>query len=430
VSSSTEIVAVSGHRRWDSRARPTVEVVVRTSTAEGRALAPAGASTGSGEALDLRDGGPAFAGLDVQRAVRNVTERIAPALLGLDAADQAAVDGVLDGLDESPTFAGLGGNAAVATSLAVAHAAAAATGEPLWRRLAPEATALPVPEIQIFGGGAHAHRRVDVQDFLVVPAGAASFAEALDWTSEIHRAAGRWLDQRGRLAGVAEEGGWWPAFDRNEEALEALVAAITDAGLGPGSDVGISLDIAATQLWHDGAYRLGRDAVAYDRTQWCDVLCGWVDSYPIVSIEDAFAEHDDGGMAMLHRRVGDRVQLVGDDLLVTSAARVRDAARKQTANAVLIKPNQAGTLTRTAEAVAAAAEVGFGTIVSARSGETEDVSVAHLAVGWQADGVKVGSITRGERTAKWNELLRIEESLGDRAAYAGWAALAAKAGAR
>lgn len=421
--SNTEIVSITGHRRWDSRARPTVEVVVRTADAEGRSLAPAGASTGSGEAVDLRDGGDAFGGLDVRDAVAHVGERIAPALIGLDVTDQTGVDEALERLDGSPSFASLGGNAAVATSMAVAHAAAAATGRPLWRMLSPDATRMPVPEIQIYGGGAHAHRRVDVQDFLVAPVGATSFAEALDWTAEIHRAAGAWLDRRGRLAGVAEEGGWWPAFDRNEEVLDALVDSIVDAGLRPGVDVGISLDIAATQLFHDGRYRLGRDDIAYDTAEWCEVVCRWLDRYPVVSIEDVFAEHDHDGMAMLTARVGARVQVVGDDLLVTSADRVRDAAGRGTANAVLIKPNQAGTLSRARAALDAASDVGFTRIVSARSGETEDVTVAHLAVGWQADGVKVGSITRGERTAKWNELLRIEESLGDRATYAGRSAL-------
>ncbi len=427
--SHTEIIAVSGHRRWDSRGRPTLEVVVRTAGGQARALAPAGASTGSGEAVDLRDGGETFGGLDVRRAIGNVNDVIAPRLLGLDAADQAAIDGVIEGLDDSPVFASLGGNAAVATSMAVARAAAASRGEPLWRWLRPDATALPVPEIQIFGGGAHAQRRVDVQDFLVVPAGASSIDEALDWASEIHRAAGRWLDQRGRLAGVAEEGGWWPAFDRNDEALDALVEAIEDAGLVPGRDVGISLDLAATQLWSDGAYRLGRDRAAFDRDGWCKLLLGWLDAYPIVSIEDPFAEDDAAGMEMITAAAGHRVQIVGDDFLVTAADRVRAAADARAVHAALIKPNQAGTLSRARAALDAAAEAGFTTIVSARSGETEDTSVADLAVGWAADGVKVGSITRGERTAKWNELLRIEEELGSAARYRGWAALGRRKGA-
>ena len=363
----------AGHRRWDSRPSDR-RVVVRTA-APSASPGPAGASTGSGGPSTC-DGGHAFGGLDVTAAVANVNTTIAAALRGVDAADQQAVDDH-ESLDDS--FANLGGNAAVATSLAVADAAATAAGEPLWHHLDPLATTLPTPEIQIFGGGAHAHRRVDLQDFLVVPGGAGSFAEALDWVSEVHRAAGRWLDQRGRLAGVAEEGGWWPAFDRNEEALDALVAAIDDTGLRAGVDVGISLDIAATQLWHDGGYQLGRDDATFDAAGWAEVLVGWIGSYPIVSIEDAFAEHDDAGMAAFTARVGERIQVVGDDYLVTSAERVVRAATAGAVNAVLIKPNQAGTVSRAAASTPP--RHGLTSIVSARSGETEDVAVAHLAVG-------------------------------------------------
>ncbi len=420
---TAEIVDVTAHRRWDSRARPTVEVVVVTSGGVGRALAPAGASTGSGEAVDLRDGGTAFAGLDVRRAVDNVTHLIAPALRGLDAADQCGVDAAIEALDESPVFANLGGNAAVATSMAAASAAAAADGLALWRALDPDAVRLPVPEIQIFGGGAHAGRRIDIQDVLVVPGGATSFAEALDWVAEIHRAGGQWMAARGRLAGVAEEGGWWPAFDDNEEALAAVVAAITGAGLRPGIDVAISLDIAATQLWADGAYHLGRESASFDAAAWGDVLAGWIERYPIASIEDPFAEDDIDGMTAFTARHGEALQVVGDDFLVTSATRVAAAASSGSVNAVLIKPNQAGTLTRARAALDAAHAAGMTAIVSARSGETEDTHVADLSVGWGADGVKVGSITRGERTAKWNRLLQIEEDLAARATYAGWSAL-------
>lgn len=420
---STEITSVSGHRRWDSRARPTVEVVVRTPAGTGRALAPAGASTGSGEAVDLRDGGEAFGGQDVMRAVAGVNGGIAAALIGMDVDDQAAVDARLEEVDGEAGFARLGGNAAVATSMAVAQAAAAAYAVPLWRHLDPAAVRLPLPEIQIFGGGAHAHGRLDIQDLLVVPLAAGSFREAFDWTVEVHRAAGRWLDERGRLAGVAEEGGWWPAFESNAEALEALVAAIEGAGLVPGEQVGISLDVAATQFGSDGSYRLSREGRTYDRDGWGEVLLGWLERFPIVSIEDPFAEDDPAGMALLTAAVGDRVQVVGDDFLVTDADRVRAAASDRTANTVLVKPNQAGTLTRAKAALDAAAEAGFGAIVSARSGETEDVTISHLAVGWGSGGFKVGSATRGERTAKWNELLRIEENLGPSARYAGRAGL-------
>jgi enolase len=412
----TPITAVRGHRRWDSRGRPTVEVTVRAGGAVGRALAPAGASTGSGEAVDLRDRGEAYGGYDVTRAVANVNGDIAAALAGLEVTDQAAVDARLEEADGTAGFARLGGNAAVATSMAVAHAAAASRNLPLWRYLNPAATRLPLPEIQIFGGGAHAGGRVDLQDFLVVPLAAGSFREALDWAAEIYRSAGTLLDEP---AGVADEGGWWPAFDGNADALDALVAAIEAAGLTPGDQVGVAVDVAAGQFGGGGTYRLRRDGRTHDTAGWCEVLLGWLERYPIVSIEDPFAEDDPEGMAMLTAAVGDRVQVVGDDFLVTDAARVRAAAAARTATTVLIKPNQAGTLTRARAALDAAAEVGFGAIVSARSGETEDVTIAHLAVGWGGDGLKVGSMTRGERTAKWNELLRIEEDLGSAARYAG-----------
>ncbi|MBD2898133.1 enolase C-terminal domain-like protein [Spirillospora sp. NPDC000708] len=420
---STEIVSVTGHRRWDSRARPTVEVVVRTASGTGRALAPAGASTGSGEAVDLRDGGAAFGGHDVTRAVAAVNGDIAEALAGMDATAQAAVDHRLEELDGTPGFSRIGGNAAVATSMAVAHAAAASRGVPLWRHLDPAATRLPLPEIQVFGGGAHAHGRLDLQDLLVVPLAAGSFAQALDWAAEIHRSAGRWLDERGRLAGTADEGGWWPAFDSNAEALEALVAAIEGAGLTPGADVGIAIDVAATQFGSGGTYRLAREGREYDRDGWGEVLLGWLDRFPIVSVEDPFAEDDPDGMALITKAAGDRIQIVGDDFLVTDADRVRAAAARRTANTVLVKPNQAGTLTRARAALDAAAESGLGAIVSARSGETEDVTIVHLAVGWGSGGFKVGSSARGERTAKWNEMLRVEEELGGAARYAGRAGL-------
>ncbi|MFD4291612.1 phosphopyruvate hydratase [Rhodococcus sp. NPDC058505] len=416
---SHDIISVAGARRWDSRGRPTVEVEVRTATAVGRAIAPAGASTGSGEAVDLRDGGDRLGGLDVTTAVRNVNTLIAAEIEGRPVDDQAGIDEALDTVDGTGAFAKLGGNAAVATSMAVAHAAAAAAGVPLWRHLDPDATRLPLPEIQIFGGGAHANGRIDLQDLMIVPHAAGSFAEAVDWAVEIHRAGRQWLADRGRLAGVADEGGWWPAFDSNAEALDALVAAIEGAGLVPGDQVGISLDVAATQLATPEGYRLAREDRVLDRDAWCAELLAWIAKYPILSIEDPFAEDDAEGMAAIVAAVGDRVQVVGDDFLVTDADRVRDAAAGGRVNSVLIKPNQAGTLTRAKRALDAAREAGLGAIVSARSGETEDVTIAHLAVGWGSGGFKVGSVTRSERTAKWNEMIRIEESLGATGSFVG-----------
>jgi enolase len=390
--------------------------------ATGRAIAPAGASTGSGEAVDLRDGGNAFGGYDVTRAVAAVNEAIAPALRGLDAADQAALDARLIALDGTANKSRLGANATLAVSMAAAHAAAAAAGVPLWRHLGGAGAALlPLPQIQIFGGGAHAGRRVDVQDFLVMCPAARSFAEALDWTAEVYRAAGALMQERGALAGVADEGGWWPAFSANEQALEALVRAIERAGFAPGRQVAIALDIAASQFGRNGRYRLGLEGRELDTEGMIAMLTGWVRSYPIASIEDPLAEDDAAGFAAFTAAVGDAVQVVGDDFLVTDAARVRAAAGA--ANAVLIKPNQRGTLTETRAAWDAARDVGYAGIVSARSGESEDVTIVHLAVGWGVGQLKVGSFARSERMAKWNEALRIEEALGPRARFAGAAAL-------
>jgi enolase len=396
--------------------------------ARGRAIAPAGASRGAHEAIDLRDGGTRFDGLDVTAAMTNVAGPIARALVGVDAADQAKADAALSAEDGTPNKARLGGNATVAVSLAVAHAAAAAHAIPLWRYLADDApVSLPLPEIQIFGGGAHAGRRIDIQDLMVMPLAAASFADALAIVADVYRAAGVMMRDAGKLAGVADEGGYWPAFDTNEEALATLVRAIERAGYAPGDGVAISLDIAASELHRDYRYTLARDARTIDRDGWIDMLLGWLDRYPIVSIEDPLAEDDTEGWVAFTHAAGSRVQIIGDDYLTTDAARVEAAAAAHACNAVLIKPNQAGTVTETLAALRAGQRAGFGTIVSARSGETEDTSIVHLAVGWNAGQLKVGSIARGERTAKWNEVLRIEETLGVDARYAGRTALARSA---
>ena len=414
-----------GRRVWDSRGRPTVEAELELAGgAVGRAIAPAGASTGSGEAVDLRDGGAAFGGHDVTRAVASVNEAIAPALRGMDAADQAALDARLVALDGTADKSRLGANATLAVSMAAAHAAAAAAGLPLYRHLGGEAaTLLPLPQIQIFGGGAHAGRRVDVQDFLVTCPAASSFAEALDWTAEVYRAAGALMEEAGALQGVADEGGWWPVFSANEQALDALVRAIERAGFVPGRQVAIALDIAASEFGRGGRYRLGLEGRELDTAGMVEMLTGWVRAYPIVSVEDPLAEDDPEGFVAFTRAVGDRVQVVGDDFLVTDAARVRAAAAAGAGNTVLIKPNQRGTLTETRAAWDAAREVGYAGIVSARSGETEDVTIVHLAVGWGVGQLKVGSFARSERMAKWNEALRVEEALGARARFAGGAAL-------
>jgi enolase len=421
----TSIAFIHARRVWDSRGRPTVETdVLLEGGAVGRAIAPAGASTGSGEALDLRDGGTAFGGYDVTRAITNVNTVIAHAVAGMDATDQEALDERLIELDGTRNKTRLGANALLSVSMATAHAAAAAAGQPLYRYLGgADAALIPLPQIQIFGGGAHAGRRVDIQDFMVMCPGAESFAQALDWTAEIYRAAGQLMQQAGSLAGVADEGGWWPVFSSNDEALDTLVAAIEKAGLRPGEQVGIALDIAASEFGKNGRYRLALDNKELSTGEMIELLTGWIDRYPILSIEDPLAEDDLSGFIAFSRAVGNKVQIVGDDFLVSDADRLRDAAEKKAANAVLLKPNQRGTLTETFDARRVATDCGYATIVSARSGETEDVTIAHLAVGWGAGQLKVGSFTRSERMAKWNEMLRIEEALGGRARFAGGSVL-------
>jgi enolase len=412
--SATVIVSVHGRRVWDSRGRPTVEAEVRLAGgAVGRAIAPAGASTGSGEALDRRDGGKAQGGYDVRQAVAAVNEEIARGIIWLDANDQGLVDERLRALDGTADKSRLGANATIAVSMAAAQAAAAAAGQPLWRHLRQgQRAVLPLPEIQIFGGGVHAGRRVDIQDFMVVCPAAASFAQALDWTGEVYLAAGRLMAEAGRLKGVADEGGYWPDFATNEEALEFLVRAIERAGLVPGDQVAIALDVAASELGRGGRYRLGLEGRELDREGMIRLLLGWLERYPIVSIEDPLAEDDLDGFVAFTGAAGDRVQVVADDLTVTDAARVRAAAAQGAANTLLVKPNQRGTLSETRTAFEAAQAAGWRSIVSARSGETEDVTIVHLAVGWGAPQLKVGSFARSERMAKWNEALRIEEALG------------------
>jgi enolase len=414
----TSIAFVHARRVWDSRGRPTVEAdVMLENGAVGRAIAPAGASTGSGEALDLRDGGEAFGGYGVQQAVANVNGAIAYAVAGMDATNQAALDG-------TPNKSRLGANAVLSVSMAAAHAAAHAENLPLFRYLADTDVALiPLPQVQIFGGGAHAGRRVDIQDFMIMCPGAENFAQAMEWTAEVYRTAGRLMAEAGSLAGVADEGGWWPAFSTNEQALDTLVRAIERAGFRPGEQIGIALDIAASEFGHDGRYKLALEDRELDSAGMIALLSGWIARYPILSIEDPLAEDDTEGFAEFTRLHGKSLQIVGDDFLVSDAARVSAAAAKGAANTVLLKPNQCGTLTETFDAWAAAKQAGFAAIVSARSGETEDTTIVHLAVGWEVGQLKVGSFARGERMAKWNEMLRVEEVLGARARFAGGAVL-------
>jgi enolase len=422
---NTAIAFVHARRVWDSRGRPTVEAdVLLEGGAVGRAIAPAGASTGSGEALDLRDGGESFGGYDVRKAVANVNDIIARAVIGIDATDQEALDERLIELDGTRNKSRLGANATLSVSMAAAHAAASASSQPLYHYLGgSDAVQIPLPQIQIFGGGAHASRRVDIQDFMVICPAAETFAQALDWTAEVYRAAGKLMAEVGSLVGVADEGGWWPSFSTNEQALDTLVAAIERAGFRPGEQVGIALDIAASEFGRNGLYKLALDGKELSTGDMIELLTGWIGRYPILSIEDPLAEDDIDGFVAFTRAVGVKTQIVGDDFLVSDADRLRDAAAKRAANTVLLKPNQRGTLTETFDAGRVAAECGYAMVVSARSGETEDVTIAHLAVGWDAGQLKVGSFSRGERMAKWNEMLRIEEALGGKARFAGGSVL-------
>lgn len=426
----TEIASVFARQIWDSRGRPTVEAeVTLAGGAFGRAAAPAGASRGEYEAIDLRDGGDAFGGKGVTRAVAAVNGPIAASLVGADARDQVLVDTRLIEGDGTPNKSVFGGNATVAVSMAAAHAIANAEGLPLWQLLAgDEEVRIPLPEIQIFGGGAHAGRRTDVQDFMIMTPQAGSFRRALEITSDVYHAAGVVMDEAGLLAGTADEGGWWPNFDSNEAALTMLVSAIERAGYRPGEDVFISLDIAANELRSGEGYQLNLDGEKLSSEEIVDRIVRWSEDYPILSIEDPVGQDDTAGMANITGRIGEKVQIIGDDFLVTNAERVSQAVKAGAGNAVLVKVNQAGTLTEAKAALDTARDRGWATIVSARSGETEDVTIAHLSTGWNAGQIKVGSFARSERMAKWNELLRIEEALGSKASFAGASGLPGRVG--
>ncbi len=415
------IQSIFARRVWDSRGRPTVEAeVILNDGSRGRAIAPAGASTGTREALELRDGGDRFGGLDVMQAVGHVNGQISNALVGTKADNQSVLDQALIDLDGTINKSNLGANATLSVSMAAAHAMAAASDMPLYRYIGQgKIGRLPMPQIQIFGGGAHAGRRVDVQDFMVVCPGASSFAQALEWTAEVYRHAGLLMAQRGSLFGVADEGGWWPDFTSNEQALEMLVLAIERAGFIPGDQVAMALDIAASEFGRQGQYRLGLESRVLDSDGMIEMLLGWVEKYPIVSIEDPLAEDDPVGFARFTQAIGHRLQIVGDDFLVSNSNLIREAATIGAANTVLLKPNQQGTLSETLKAWDVAKEMGYAAIVSARSGETEDTTIVDLAIGWNVGQLKVGSFARSERMIKWNHALRIEEQLGTQASFAG-----------
>jgi len=412
----------------DSRGNPTVEVdVVLDDGTLGRAAVPSGASTGSREALELRDGDASrFRGKGVLRAVGNVTSVLAPAVKGLDPAGQEAVDARLRETDGTKDSSRLGANALLGVSLAAARAAAAVRRLPLYRHLGGDsARDLPVPLFNILNGGAHADNNVDIQEFMVVPMGATSFKEALRMGAEIFHALRDLLRSRHLRTGSGDEGGWAPDLKSNAEAVDAVVAAIEAAGYRPGEQVGIALDVAATELHEAGTYVLEAETPSR-RTpeQMVSYYADLVRRRPIVSIEDGMAENDWEGWALLTRSLGDAVQIVGDDLFVTNVAILREGIEKKVANSILIKPNQIGTLTETLRAIATARSAGYTTVLSHRSGETEDTFIADLAVALNMGQIKTGAPSRGERTAKYNQLLRIEEDLGSRARYPGRSALA------
>jgi enolase 1/2/3 len=417
----SEIVAVRGREILDSRGNPTVEVEIGLdSGATGRAAVPSGASTGVHEALELRDGGKRYGGKGVRLAVDNVDQMIGPAILGRDALDQRGLDTLMCDLDGTDDKSKLGANAMLGVSLAIAHAMAQELGLPLFRYLGgPDAHALPVPMMNVLNGGAHADNSVDLQEFMLAPIGAASFGEALEWGADVYHQLKKALDAKGLSTGVGDEGGFAPDLGRNEEAVELLIDAIEAAGYEPGTDIAIALDPAASEIVDGDSYVLASEERRLSRDQMVGFWEEWAGKYPIVSIEDGMAEDDWEGWKLLTERIGDRVQLVGDDLFVTNPEVLRRGIREGVANAILVKPNQIGSLTETLETVRIAQRAAYGTMISHRSGETEDATIADIAVATNAGQIKAGAPARGERTAKYNQLLRIETLLGDAARYPG-----------
>ena len=417
----SEIQQTRARQVIDSRGNPTVEVdVALRSGAAGRAAVPSGASTGEFEAVELRDGGERWGGKGVGRAVANVNGEIAAAVTGLDAHDQAAIDRAMIDLDGTPNKARLGANAILGVSLAAARAAAAEDGMPLWRYLGGEAArVLPVPMMNVLNGGAHADNRVDFQEFMAVPVGATTFSDALRMGIEVFHALKGHLRTRGLSTAVGDEGGFAPDLDSNEAVLEALVAGIEAAGLRPGEDVAIALDPAASELFveEEAGYQLEHEGRALRSEELVELWTDLAERYPIVSIEDGLDEEDWDGWHALTERLGERVQLVGDDLFVTNVERLRRGIEQVVANSILVKVNQVGTLTEALEAIAVAREAGYTAVMSHRSGETEDTTIADLAVATGCRQIKTGAPSRSDRVAKYNQLLRIEEALGADAEY-------------
>jgi enolase len=417
--SNTTIERIHARQVLDSRGNPTVEAEVFTTGGFGRALVPSGASTGTLEAVELRDDGDSWMGKGVSTAVSNVNETLAPALVGRDVTRQEEIDLLMLDLDGTPNKASLGANSILAVSLAVARAAAASVGLPLFRYLGgPSARLLPVPCLNVLNGGAHAANSVDIQEFMLVPAGLPSFSEALRAGVEVYHALKRVIAGRGLTTNVGDEGGFAPNLATNDAALDLLVEAIDAAGYEPGSEIALALDVAATELYREGRYGLeGRELSSGEMV---DYLAGLVEKYPLVSVEDGMSEDDWDGWKALNERLGGRVQSVGDDLFVTNEEILRRGIEEKAANAILIKVNQIGSVSETLHTMELAERSSFGRMVSHRSGETEDTFISHLAVATNAGQIKTGAPARGERTAKYNQLLRIEEMMGSEARFAGW----------
>ena len=422
----SEIIEILAREILDSRGNPTVEAdVVLDSGATGRAAVPSGASTGEHESLELRDGDPKrYGGKGVLRAVQHIEETILPAVRGLDATDQVEIDHTLLALDGTPNKERLGANSMLAVSMAVARAAATDVGLPLYRYLGgPMARTLPVPMMNVLNGGAHATNTVDFQEFMIVPLGAETFAEALRMGAEVFHSLKKVLVKRGFATGVGDEGGFAPDLKSDEDALAVLIEAIEGAKYAPGKQVALALDPAASELYDKNGHYVFKKSGAgtLDAHAMIDLYARWLDRFPIVSIEDGLAEDDWDGWAALTAALGDRVQLVGDDIFVTNTSRLARGIESHVGNAILIKVNQIGTLTETLEAIEMARSAGYLSVISHRSGETEDVFIADLAVATSAGQIKTGSVSRGERVAKYNQLLRIEETLGESAEYPGGA---------
>jgi enolase len=417
----SQITAITGREIIDSRGNPTVEAeVTLAGGAVGRSAVPSGASTGTREAVELRDNDPGrYLGKGVRQAVANVNGVLRDALLGMDATDQASIDNTMIGLDGTDNKGRLGANALLAVSLANAHAVAKSQGRGLYRLLGEGPYTMPVPMMNIINGGAHADNSVDLQEFMILPVGAGSLGEAVRYGAEVFHALKKVLNGRGLNTAVGDEGGFAPDLSSNEAAIEVILEAIEQAGFTAGSDIYLGLDVASSEFYRDGRYVLASEGREFDAAGFADYLAAWVDQYPILSIEDGMDEGDWDGWKILTERLGERVQLVGDDLFVTNTSIFRQGIDQDIANSILIKPNQIGTLTETLAAIGMAADAGYSAVVSHRSGETEDVTIADIAVATSATQIKTGSLSRSDRVAKYNQLMRIEEELGDAARYAG-----------